>query len=198
MSGRWLISSSLRQLKQEGVGETVRQKIERRERTRMQLGRRKKDKQHVWASNHQLTLFICCVVSVSPSTHCGFVWTHQNSQKKQSERERNSVFLERLQHQLSVSLSLSFISLCVISLPHSVLILSFPLPSPTPLPYFLSLSQRLLSEAELGVGSKRQETDKIKAVSWFFSSHLLYCQERRQLVKTENFLLDVSLHSCCR
>lgn len=88
MSGRWLISSSLQQLRQEGGGETVRQKIERRERTRMQLGRREKDKQHVWASNHQLTLFICCVVSVSPSTHRGFVWTHQNSQKKQSERKK--------------------------------------------------------------------------------------------------------------
>ena len=174
----------------------------------MQLGRRKSDKQHVWASNHQLTLFICCVVPARLFHHWRTVGLSEyiKQPEKQSERkaegERQRVFLERLQHQLSVSLlSFSHFSLCNIASPLCPVFIA-PTCSPpqhTPSqPPFLSLSQLLLSEAELGVGSKRQETDKIKAVSGFFNSHLLYCQDRRQQVKTENFLLDVSLHSCCR
>lgn len=116
------------------VGETVRQKIERRERTRMQLGRREKDKQHVWASNHQLTLFICCVVSVSPSTHRGFVWTHQNSQKKQSERKKKCFLRETPASAFCLTFSFFHFSLCNITSPLCPdFIAPPPLPNPTPL-----------------------------------------------------------------
>lgn len=165
MFGRWLILSSLQQLSREGGrrgGTRVRQKIERNERVRMELGKRKRDKQHVWASNHQLTLFICCVVSARLFHHRSTVGLSEyikTARETESERKtdggRNSVFLERLRHQLSVSLSFSFISLCVISFPHSVLLLSPPLLPPLPLCLSLSVSSQKQSW-ELGAKGRRQ------------------------------------------
>lgn len=123
---------------------TVRQKTEHQERMRMQLGRRGRDKQHVplTTSWHSSSAVLCLCACITIDT----LWVCLNTSKqpeKQNERktegERNSVFLERFQHQLSVSLSLSFISLRVISLPHSVLILSLQ-PPPTPQPLLLSVS----------------------------------------------------------
>lgn len=119
--------------------------------------RKKKErhKQHVRASNHQLTLFICCVVSARLFHHRSTVGLSEyikTARKTESERKteggRKSIFLERLQHQLSVSLSLSFISDCVISFPHSVLLLSLCTPH-TP---FFSQKQSW----ELGAKGRRQ------------------------------------------
>lgn len=142
---------------------TVRQKTEHQERMKMQLGRRKRVKQHVplttsWHSS-RVVLWLCAGFTINT------LWVCLNTSKqseKQSERktegERNSVFLERFQHQLSVSLSLSFISLCVISLPHSVLILSLhpSPPPPTPPTFWLSLSISSLKQSwELGAKGRR-------------------------------------------
>lgn len=172
---------------------TVRQNTEHQERMKMQLGRRKRVKQHVplttsWHSS-RVVLWLCAGFTINT------LWVCLNTSKqseKQSERktegERNSVFLERFQHQLSVSLSLSFISLCVISLPHSVLILSLHPSPPQPLLLSDSLSASLLWSR---VGSWEQKAGDWQDKSCFLilqlSSPLLSgdAVANRQTVKEE-------------
>lgn len=138
---------------------TVRQKTDHQERMTMQLGRRNRDKQHVplttsWHSS-RVVLWLCAGFTIDTLWVCTSKQPEKQSERK-TEGERNSVFLERFQHQLSVSLPFSFISLCVISLPHSVLILSLHPSPPIPPTFWLSLSISSLKQSwELGAKGRR-------------------------------------------
>lgn len=77
----------------------------------------------------------------------------ESERKTETEGERKSLFLES--GWLSVSLSLSFISLCVISFPHTVLLLSLPPPTLPLLSASRSVSASLLRSR---VGSWEQKS----------------------------------------
>lgn len=174
MLDRWLFSSSFQQLSQEGERKgrrkRARWKLKQEERGRMWWGDEKRDKQHVWTSNNHLTLFICCVVC-TPVCHRSSVDLSEyikTARKKEGEKE--IVLLEKLCHQLSRSLS--FIPQCVISFPHSVLLLSLHLPNLF-LAFSLRRSRSISSQKpswELGAKGRRLTRWKRFPASSAFSS----------------------------
>lgn len=200
---RWLISSSFQQLQWEGE-KGWRQKTGMKETARLLLRKEKKEINSMYeplTTNWHSSSVVLCLHVCFTIRHCGFVWIHQNRQENWEWDEDRGGKKEHFLRETQASgfcraFPFFHFPLCnIISPLCPAFITLYPKPHTHTRTHHIPLP---LSEAELGVGSKRQETDKIKAVSWFFNSQLLCCQAWRQPVKKENILLDVSLHSCCR
>lgn len=144
-----MIPSSLQQLSP-GGGQDKRLS---RERARMQLGKRK---QHVRASNHQLTLFICCVVSARLFHHRSTVGLSEyiktarernRVRERQRERKKQRFLRETPASAFCLAFSFFHFSLCNIISPLCPAFIAPPHPS-----FALSLSLCL----SLSVSSQKQ------------------------------------------